>query len=127
MFRILFLLLFVLSSIAFSQTDNQTPKEPLPEAVKFDEFGKATNGNVKMRMDAFYVELNNNPNATGYLINYGTPREIAKREKQLRDAIRFRNYDATRITFVNGGNRGNGEVIKTLLFIVPAGSEPPKP
>lgn len=104
----------------------EPPKiEPMPKLI--DEFGKATNGNVKMRMDAFFVEINNNPTESAYIINYGTPREIAKRERQIRDSIRFRRYDSTRITFVNGGNRGNGEIIKTLLFLVPAGAEPPKP
>ncbi len=77
-----------------------------------------------MKMDAFFVELSNNPAAQGYIINYGTDREIAKREKQIRNSITFRRYDASRITLVRGGNR---EVIKTDLWLVPPGAESPTP
>ena len=102
----------------------EKPKaEPMPILV--DEFGKATNGNVKMRVNAFFVEMNKNPSATAYIITYGTPKQVAKREKQIRDAIRFRRYDSTRITFVNGGNLGNSE--KTLFFLIPPGAESPTP
>ena len=55
MIRILFLLLVALSAAAFAQTEEK------PKAVKVDEFERATNGYVKMKMDYFYVELNNNP------------------------------------------------------------------
>ena len=125
MFRVLFLILILMSSFIFAQTeDGNAIKDPLPEAIKFDEFEKATNGNVKMRMDAFYVELNNDPSASGYIINYGTDKEIAKREKQIRNAMAFRKYDISRITFVRGGFR---EVVKTEFWLVPAGANPPSP
>ena len=90
MFRSLFLILIVTVSVAFAQTEPNTEPQEFPQAIKFDEFEKATNGNVKMRMDAFFVELNNNPSAQGYIINYGTAKEVAKREKQLRNSIVFR-------------------------------------
>ena len=94
------------------------------QARKMDEIQKATNGYVKMKMDNFYLELSNDPNATGYIINYGTAREIARREKQIRVSITFRKYDIQRITFVRGGYR---QIIKTDLWIVPPGAQPPTP
>ncbi|HVE55864.1 MAG TPA: hypothetical protein VNB22_03485 [Pyrinomonadaceae bacterium] len=118
MIRLLFLLLFLMSTAAFAQT------EETPKPVKFDEFETATNGYVKMKTDAFYVELENNPSSQGYIINYGTDREIVVREKQLRDAIDFRKFDAARITLVRGGFWKN---IKTELWIVPPGAENPRP
>jgi len=124
MFRVLFLILIVMSSVAFAQTEENNKPSETPKATKFDEFEKATNGNVKMRMDAFFTELENNPAAQGYIINYGTDKEVAKREKQLRNSIIFRRYDASRITFVRGGYR---EVIKTDLWLVPPGAELPIP
>ena len=124
MLRVLFLILIVMSSVAFAQTQENTEPQKTPKAIKFDEFEKATNGNVKMIMDTFYVELSNNPAAQGYIINYGTAKEVAKREKQLRNSIVFRRYDASRITFVRGGSR---EVIKTDLWLVPPDAEPPTP
>jgi hypothetical protein len=116
MLRILFLILIVMSSVAFAQTDEN------PQAVKIDEFERATNGEVKARMDYFYTELNNNPSAQGYIINYGTAKEIAIRERQIRNAIMFRKFDSSRITIVNGGFRG---IIKTEFWAVPAGADNP--
>lgn len=95
-----------------------------PHSEKIDEFGKATNGNVKMRFDNFMVNLQNDPTAQGYILNYGSAKEISKRDRQIRNAIAFRNFDAQRITVVNGG--GEGEV-KTQFWIVPAGATPPTP
>ena len=118
MFRVLFLLLIVMSSAAFAQTID------LPKAVKVDEFERATNGYVKMKMDYFYTELNNNPAAQGVVINYGTDREIRIRERQLRVSIQWRKFDASRITLVNGGFREN---VKSELWMVPPGAENPVP
>lgn len=99
--------------------------DPPPEAKKIDEFGTATNGNVKMRFDSFMLELQNDPTAQGYILNYGSDREIQKRERQIRNAIAFRKYDAQRITLVRGGE--TEETIKTQFWIVPAGATPPTP
>jgi hypothetical protein len=118
MIRILFLILVVLSSVAVAQT------EETPKAVKFDEFENATNGYVKMKMDYFYTELSNNPSSQGYIINYGTDREIAIRERQIRTSIQWRKYDATRITIVRGGFRDG---VKSEFWIIPPGAENPAP
>ena len=97
-----------------------------PEAKKIDEFGKATNGNVKWRFDAFILELQRDPTAQGYILNYGSDREIAKRERQILNAVAFRKYDASRITMVRGGETDD-VVVKTQFWIVPAGATPPTP
>lgn len=115
MIRVLFLLLFLMSSVAFAQ-------EETPKAVKYGEFKAATNGYVKMIMDGFYVELGNNPSSQGYIINYGTDREITIREKQFRNAIDFFKLDGARITLVRGG-LCNG--LTTELWIVPPGADYP--
>lgn len=123
MFRVLFLILILTSSVAYAQTKEIImPMEV--SSYKLDEFQKATNGYVKMKMEMFFERLKNNPEAEGVIINYGTAREIAKREKQIRVSIIFRKYDAQRITFVRGGFR---QVIKTELWIVPPGAVPPTP
>ncbi len=80
---------------------------------------------IKARVDNYYLALNNDPSATGYIITYGTPKEIARREKIIKDAIKFRKYDPTRVVFVQGGNTGEGTVTK--FWIVPAGATPPQP
>lgn len=97
----------------------------VPVSTLFTEFGPAVPDEIKAQIDNFYVELNNNPTAQGYIINYGTDREIARREKQIRDAIAFRKQDPSRVTFVRGGDTGEG--VKTKFYIVPAGATPPTP
>jgi hypothetical protein len=118
MIRILFLLLFLMSSVVFAQT------EEAPKAVKFDEFETAANGYVKMKMDTFYAELNNNPASQGYIINYGTDREIAIRRNQISVSAAWRKFDGSRITIVDGGFRDG---VKSELWMVPPGAENPQP
>ncbi len=40
MFRVLFLILIVMSSVAFAQTQENTESRETPKAVKLDEFEK---------------------------------------------------------------------------------------
>lgn len=91
--------------------------------VLVDEFGKLKADDVKARLDNFFIELQNNPNDRGYIINYGPDREVAAREKLIRDYIRFRRQDPSRFTLVRGGNTGQG--IFTRLWRVPPGAENP--
>ena len=90
-----------------------------------EEFGKAPNDDVKARVDNFYIQLNNNPNAQGYIINYGTPAEIKARKAQIDKAIAFRKYDRSRLVWVDGPNNGTG--ISTKFIIVPAEADKPTP
>lgn len=96
-----------------------------PEPTPVDEFGAAPDDDVKARIDNFYIELNNNPNAQGYIINYGTPAQIKKRVAQINKAINFRKYDKSRITLVDGGDQGTG--VNTKFWLVPQGATPPTP
>lgn len=95
------------------------------EVTQFTEFGPAVADVVKANLDPYFSELSNNPNATGTIINYGTAREIRVRERDIREAIRFRGFPADRVTIINGGDKGTG--VRTVLFIVPAGVTPPTP
>ncbi len=99
----------------------QQPVVPIP----VDDFGKKSDDEVKAIVDNFYIQLNNNPSAQGYIINYGTPAQIKKRRAQIMKAINFRKYDAGRVTFVDGPDSGGGE--STKLYLVPAGAENPRP
>jgi len=93
-----------------------------------DEFGNLPNDEVRVRIDNFYIALGNQPNAQGYIINYGTDREIARREALIRNHIAFKRYDASRVTFVRGGANPRGETgVWTRLWLVPPGAVPPTP
>jgi hypothetical protein len=99
--------------------------KPIGETL--DRFGKLPDDEVKARMDALFRELANNPTAQGYIINYGTEKEIATREKQIQKAIVFLKYDANRITITRGDKNPNGEGVWTIIWIVPPGAAFPEP
>ncbi len=98
---------------------------PRPGSVLVDEFAALSNDDIRSRLDAFFVELQNNPNNQGYIINYGTDREIAARERLITNHINFRNFDRSRITLVRGGDTGSG--VNTRLYRIPPGAENPAP
>lgn len=96
-----------------------------PEAVLIDEYGKLKADDVRARLDAFFLALQNNPTNQGYIINYGTDREIAAAERLINNHITFRRFDRSRITLVRGGDTGSGA--NTKLYRIPPGAENPAP
>jgi hypothetical protein len=94
--------------------------------VLVDEFGKLSNDDIRSRLDTFFADLSNNPGHQGYIINYGTDREIAAREKLIQNHIAFRNFDRSRITLVKGGASADGEP-RTKLYRIPPGADNPAP
>ena len=108
-----------------TQYTESGPVTAAPEAVLVDEFGKLPNDDIRGRLDNFFQELSNNPNNQGYIINYGTDREITARERLITNHITFRNFDRSRITLVRGGDRGNGP--ETRLYRIPPGAGNPNP
>jgi hypothetical protein len=89
----------------------------------FDEYGKLSDNKVKERIKNLYVELGNNPNFQGYIINYGTADEIAARENQIRKAVSLLKYDASRIRIIRGGTNPDGTGVLTKIRIFPSGSD----
>lgn len=99
---------------------------PRPDPILVDEFGAMPNDDIRGRLDTFFSELSNNPSNQGYIINYGTPQQIAARERLIANHIRFRGQDPSRITIVNGGASPDG-VPTTKLYRVPPGADNPTP
>ena len=96
-----------------------------PVSETIDEFGVLPADDIKARLDSYFSRLQNDPTARAFIINYGTDRDVARREKIIRDYINFRSQDASRFTFVRGTDDGTG--IRTKLILVPAGAEDPTP
>ncbi len=93
-----------------------------PDPILKDEFGNLANDDVKARLDPFASDLQANPNATGYVVNYGSATQVARREKLIRDyLVKDRGINARRLVFVKGGVE---QVIRTRLWLVPAGADP---
>ncbi|HXG85870.1 MAG TPA: hypothetical protein VNI84_17755 [Pyrinomonadaceae bacterium] len=95
----------------------------LPESVLFTTIGVAPNDEVRGILDNYFVELQNNPTDQGYIIVSGPARAATARERLIRNHIRFRNFDASRITIVRGTETPE---VETRLYRVPAGAENPQ-
>ena len=113
-----------------------------PEARKLDEFGDIYCDDEKARLDNFANELQNNPDAQGYIIFYGGKRqqsadrrnsrlelprqgEAAARVARLKPYISStRGIDNDRVVVINGGYR---DLWAAELWIVPKGAKPPAP
>jgi len=77
-------------------------------------------------MHNYFIELNNDPGATGYIFTFGSTRLVAKVESQMRAYIKLANSSAVdRIVFVNGGGRSKRPVIQ--FWNAPQGAEKPAP
>jgi hypothetical protein len=108
------------------EASETAPVAPKPEAVLIDEFGKLPNDDIRGRLDTFFAELSNNPTNQGYIINYGTDKEITARERLITNHIAFRKFDRSRITLVRGGTSPDGEP-RTKLYRIPPGANNPNP
>lgn len=101
------------------------PVATILQAILIDEFGNLPADDIRGRLDNFFQELSNNPNNQGYIINYGTPAQIAARERLITNHITMRGFDRGRITLVRGGDTGEGP--KTKLYRIPPGAANPTP
>lgn len=117
LFSSMFLAGFAIGVFGQNETNTQ------PKAYKFTEFGKMSQSGVKEKVDGLLRELAKNRSAQGYIINYGTPKAIAARRKQITNSFTFTHLDL-RMTFVDGGFEKN---VRTVMWIVPPGATPPTP
>ena len=98
-------------------------------ARKLDEFGRVGHCDMGARLDYFANALQENPQATGYLVGYdpakGSP-GIAKRsiETQRQYVVYARGVAVERVFAVAAG-RYEGAELKTELWLVPPGASPP--
>lgn len=103
----------------------------IPEPRKFDEFGDIARDDEKARLDNFAIQLQQEPEAQGYIFIYtGTGRRIRpdyaqRRTARIRDyLINSRGLDSRRLVIMEGPPRTDPTV---ELWIVPPGSTPPTP
>ena len=91
-----------------------------PTPVFITEIGKVPADTVRAEVDQFFIELQNRPNATGYIVNYGSARDVAKREKLIKNHMTLRSFPQDRMVFVKGGVESQ---IRTRLWVVPVGAD----
>src|SRR5215207_904775 len=116
---------------AESPSDSSTPGQPLA-AKKIDEFGNVRGCDHSARLDNFAIELENAPDAVGYLIVYGAEGKASgTADFRLRLAksylVNARGINEERVVTVYGGPYRDKAESFSELWVVPPGAEAPKP
>lgn len=130
-FTLLFLFTFV-----FSISAQEKEASKVSELSSFWQCEEA-----RAVVDNFFIQLQRNPQTTGFIIYYEGKYDNGEKNSKLkmllpkrgeadyrmqiiRDHIKLRRYDSSRVLFINGGFR---EENKTEFWLVPNGAELPKP
>jgi hypothetical protein len=100
-----------------------------PAAMKVDEFGRLRGCDGGARLDNFAIELQNTPNAKGYIVARDSRERLRGSAHEwgvyfIHYFPRFRGLDESRIVLVDGAGV-SGEDLKMELWLVPEGAEPP--
>lgn len=85
---------------------------------------KATEKEIQNEIENLFLRLYNNPSTTAYLLTYGTTSKIEKREKIMKSVIRNGRYDGSRVIFMSSNKE---KELRTEIYLVPQGVEPPTP
>lgn len=123
-------LVLALNTVIFAQSANVSSVKPEPQ--KIDEFGRVGESDLRARIDNLLIELRENPDHQGYIINYlpadtrPADLNIYPREEMIGNHLSFRRefHDGPRITVLRGGLRQD---VSTELWLIPPGAEPPMP
>jgi hypothetical protein len=115
--------------VARAETGVTALPPPPVKNRKFDEFPSIAFDDDKARLDNLAIEMQNDPNATGFVIVYGGRNSrVGQADRLGARAIEYlttaRGLDARRLVLVNGGYR---ETDYFELWIVPQGAELPTP
>ncbi len=95
--------------------------------AQVDEFGKICSEDLMARFDNYFIQLHNDPSATGYIVFYGDRSAEGSNLKlinYLTKAYPNRRIDKSRIVLVRGTNQ---EKMKIEFWVTPAGLIPPRP
>jgi hypothetical protein len=96
----------------------------LVRADKVNEYDDLSRKIEGSHLDNFAIQLLQMANSKGYIIIYG-PRRVDQRLAHVRNYLVVkRGMDPNRFTVVNGGHN---KKVRTELWVVPPGADPPKP
>ncbi|HEX8147001.1 MAG TPA: hypothetical protein VF591_07465 [Pyrinomonadaceae bacterium] len=95
----------------------------------YDEYGNVSFEDEQARLDNYAIGLSEDPTAEGHLTCYGgrkgrageAERRCVRAKKYL---VETRGLEASRLLIVDGGFR---EELTVVLWLVPAGAQPPQP
>lgn len=104
-------------------TDPQSSKKP--ESVRFAECNNCPEAGLKQILKSFYEKVRDGDGLAGYVILYGSPREMERLKQRILRNLTFRDpYDPPRVTFVYAPTKGKG---RADFWIVPQGAAKPNP
>lgn len=96
-----------------------------PKARKIDEFGRISLGAERIRLESYAQQLQNEPNAQGYIFVYGNEHSVSvrRRVKRIKDyLVRSLHVETARLIAEHGQLR---QQLSVELWIVPSGAAPP--
>ncbi len=123
MWRILFLILILFSSIAFAQVQEKS------QAILQDVISGNFNS-CPPYLDHLFISISENPNSRGVIITYQSVNSLPadfdhpKMFRAVKNQIKFRGFDESRIRVIFGGFRPK---IETEFWFVPQGADEPQP
>ena len=88
-----------------------------PSPILFDEFGKVKDNLLQKRLTALGQTLEQNAGAQAYFVNYGSSKDVEKREAAIRSMF---GASASKAVFVNGGVEKD---VRTRVWVVPSGAD----
>jgi hypothetical protein len=130
-----FLFFALTFSVLAQDSSDDIYSNVLTEAIKLGEMGRAGECEIGAWIDGVYLLLSNNPNGKAYIIVYRGSEDLPSAQTEafvqkqiglMRRPIAFRKYDASLITFIDGGFRKSDSVVNEF-WVVPEGGEIPKP
>jgi hypothetical protein len=114
------------SPAGVASTHREGQEESSPQAREFDEYemNRASIGDMKARLDGFFVELQKEQGSRAYIFIYGSKRAAPRyRSATIKDYLELRGLSPSRLKIVRGGNRSEPML---EFWVVPQGAEPPK-
>lgn len=113
------------SNFVLGQTEN-------PKAALFDSYGTIGYEDLSARLDSFAIQLQNLPDAIGYVVAYGPEGERSGTgEAMLRVQKNYltnsRGIDEERLQTIYAGRYKDPTEALIQLWVVPGGASPPQP
>ena len=85
-----------------------------------EEFEDIPDNDVRERLDGFFIGLMNDPDITGYIVQYGPAKDVVKRENLIREHAELRELNAGRLIILY---KDHEPKIRTTLWLVPFGAD----